>query len=245
MDRDRGSSREMEYDNGRDRYLDDLRERSREHDQGYDNIRDHDRMRDRFSDRERFHEHDNNLDNGEQERERMRDYNRERVRDTRKDIHRTANHHKASERDEDEKPKFRETSHSNEYGKRARSSESADDDHAEVTKRLEISSHKYEELQKEMAEMEELAEEKKLLVLKLQEKSKKLEESLSAAKRDRSYREMQLTKLTKCYLQVRDCSEQLKRSEQELQSLVSSTMSELEHGALTGARDSILANGTV
>ncbi|KAL3535802.1 hypothetical protein ACH5RR_004263 [Cinchona calisaya] len=248
VDGGRGRSRERDHDYDRDQYRDNHRERSRERveerERGHDNRRDRDRSRDQFANRDRLRDQNKGLDNAAREHERVRDYNWERDRDLDKEIQRATNHHKSAERDKDEMPKFLERSYSDEHGKRDHLSESSDD-HVEVTKQLEISYQKFQELQKEISQMEELAKEKNVLVLKLQDKSQKLEDSLTAAKRLTSYRRMQLAKLNKCYLQVRDCNERLKHSEQELQAFVSSTMSEVEYEDVIGKRDVILTNGSV
>ncbi|CAL5339363.1 unnamed protein product [Camellia sinensis] len=108
------------------------------------------------------------------------------------------------------------------------SSDSSDDGHDEVEKQLEISNQQLEELQKQISQMEGLAEEKRQFATKLQEKSQKLEDALTAAKKLSSQRQMQLTKLHRCFLHVKDYSERLKSSEQELQSLVDATMIEVD-----------------
>ncbi|XP_027072961.1 serine/threonine-protein kinase fray2 [Coffea eugenioides] len=247
FDADRGRSREKDYDHDRDRYRDNHRERSLEFDEererGYDHLRERDRSRDRIADRDRVRDQNKGLDIVARERERIHDYNWERGRVLDKETQRTNNHHKSSERDKDQMPKFLDRSYTDEHGKREHLSQSSGD-HIEVTKQLEVSNQQFQELQKEVSEMEELAKEKNVLVLKLQEKSQKLEDSLTAAKRLTSYRQMQLAKLNKFYLQVRDCNERLKHSEHELQALVSSTMSEMEYGDVMGARDGILTNGS-
>ncbi|KAF3442709.1 hypothetical protein FNV43_RR16626 [Rhamnella rubrinervis] len=74
--------------------------------------------------------------------------------------------------------------------------------------------------------MEERLKREDSHVLDLQKKSKKLEDALINAKKNSSYRQMQLTKLHKCYLQVKDYSGRLKSCEQELQSLVDSVVME-------------------
>ncbi|KAA8535025.1 hypothetical protein F0562_030028 [Nyssa sinensis] len=120
---------------------------------------------------------------------------------------------------------------------------SSNDDHDEVEKQLEISNQRLEELQKQISQMEQLAEEKRQLVSKLQEKSENLEDALTAAKKLSSHRQIQLTKLHSCFLHVKDYSERLKSSEQELQSLVDTTMIELDVGNDVGLRDGFLTNG--
>ncbi|XP_042065341.1 uncharacterized protein LOC121808831 [Salvia splendens] len=92
------------------------------------------------------------------------------------------------------------------------------------------------------SEMEELVAEKQEVVSQLQENYQKLEDSVIAAKKLTSRRHIQLTKLHKCYLHMRDCDERFKQAEQELQWLVDSTATELGNGG-GGVGDDIITNG--
>ncbi|KAL3532395.1 hypothetical protein ACH5RR_005916 [Cinchona calisaya] len=74
------------------------------------------------------------------------------IRDLDKDMLRPNNHHKFAERDKDQMPKLLERSYSDRHGTRDCSSEAGNDDHVEVTKKLEISNQKFQELQKELQE---------------------------------------------------------------------------------------------
>lgn len=78
--------------------------------------------------------------------------------------------------------------------------------------------------------MKELAEDRGHHLSKLQEKSQKLEDTLAAAKKLTAHRQKQLTKLHKCFVNMKEYSGRLKSCEQELQSLVESTMTELAYG---------------
>nr|GEV57351.1 U1 small nuclear ribonucleoprotein 70 kDa isoform X2 [Tanacetum cinerariifolium] len=70
----------------------------------------------------------------------------------------------------------------------------------------------------------------------------KLEDALASAKKLTSNRKKQLTKLHKCFLNMKEYGEKLRSSEDELQSLVGSTMNELDyHNGLD--TDGLLANG--
>ncbi|KAI5680643.1 hypothetical protein M9H77_01870 [Catharanthus roseus] len=243
---DRNRDREKDHDYDRDLDHDNYRERSRDYDQErerrYDQLYDNDRMRDRPVNRDGGQNRD--LENFARQRERIHNYDRERDGDADREMQRTPDHRRSRERDDDEITRILDRSYSNDRGKRDRSSESSDNDQGEVAKQLQISNQKLFELQKEISEMEELAEEKNKVVLKLQEKSQKLEDSLSAARRFTSFRQNQLSKLHKCYLQIRDCKERLKSYEQELQSLVDSTTAEVGYGDGMGTKDGILTNGS-
>ncbi|XP_023547216.1 U1 small nuclear ribonucleoprotein 70 kDa [Cucurbita pepo subsp. pepo] len=110
------------------------------------------------------------------------------------------------------------------------SSDSSDDYIHELKEQLEISTERFEELRKEISQIEERTGEKGKLVVELQKKAKKLEDALISAKKRSSFRQMQLTKLHKSFLLVKDYSERLKISEQELQALVESTAIESDVG---------------
>ncbi|PWA77980.1 hypothetical protein CTI12_AA218710 [Artemisia annua] len=65
--------------------------------------------------------------------------------------------------------------------------------------------------------MEELVKERGDHVSKLQEKSQKLEDALASAKKLTSNRKKQLSKLHKCFLNMKEYGEKLRSSEEELQ----------------------------
>ncbi|CAL0327764.1 unnamed protein product [Lupinus luteus] len=102
----------------------------------------------------------------------------------------------------------------------------------QVDDQLKRSTQRLDQLKNEVSQMEEKLEEKRLLTLELQKKSRKLEDALVSVKKQSSYRQMQLIKLHKCVLQVKDYSERLKASEKELQALVDTTL--LENDDVTG-----------
>ncbi|KAI3754277.1 hypothetical protein L1987_54057 [Smallanthus sonchifolius] len=218
---DRG--RDRDYGRERDRSRDQNRERSRDHDQGkergYDRARDVDRPRDRYVDRDRGHDRDKDLDAIDLERER--DHDQADI-DQEKEIRRSGNKYK------DQPAKLTNGSDLSERHSREYPSGSSHGDHDQVAKQLDISRQKIEELQQEVLRMEELAEERGDHVSELQEKSQKLEDALASARKLTSNRKKQLVKLHKCFLNVKEYGEKLRICEEELQSLVGSTLKELE-----------------
>ncbi|KAJ0933821.1 hypothetical protein HanRHA438_Chr03g0100481 [Helianthus annuus] len=143
--------------------------------------------------------------------------------DQEKEIRRSGNKYK------DQSAKLTNGSDLSERHSRDYPSGSSHGDHDQVAKQLDISHQKIEELQKEVIRMEELAEERGDHVSKLQEKSQKLEDELASARKLTSNRKKQLTKLYKCFLNVKDSGEKLKIYEEELQSLVGSMLKELDN----------------
>ncbi|XP_059635008.1 uncharacterized protein LOC132277238 isoform X2 [Cornus florida] len=234
----RGRGRERDYDHDKDQYLDRNRERSRDHDQdrerGSDRERDHVRSRDRFIDRDRDRDEDRDMEDTEHEHDRHHEWERERDREMdggrEKEIKRTKDHLKSGDKDKDYTPKKGNGSNLSDRHSRELSSDSSDDNCDKVEEQLNLSKQRLEELQKEIPQIEVLADEKRQIVSKLQEKSQKLEDALTTAKKLSSHRRMQLIKLHKCYEQVKDYNERLKSSEQELQSLVDATMIEVDVG---------------
>ncbi|KAI7744154.1 hypothetical protein M8C21_033355 [Ambrosia artemisiifolia] len=232
---DRG--RDRDYGRERDRSRDQKREWSRDRDhgkeRGYDRARDVDRPRDRFIDRDRGHDRDKDLDDIDLERER--DHDQTDMDQDNEITRRSGNKYK------DQSAKLTNASDLSERHSRDYPSGSSHGDHDQVAKQLDISHQKIEELQKEVGRMEELADERGDHVAKLQEKFQKLEDALAAARKLTSNRKQQLTKLYKCFLNVKDYGEKLKICEEELQSLVGSTLKELEnHDGLDP--DELLAN---
>ncbi|XP_010254265.1 PREDICTED: U1 small nuclear ribonucleoprotein 70 kDa isoform X2 [Nelumbo nucifera] len=236
LDWDRGRDRDRNYDNeregyrnrdrSRDRHLEREREHGRRHD--HDRTRDHflDRDRDRDRDQEENEQvHDRNIDR-DREKDRDLDWDRDRDRSS-------SGHDRSRDKDKDQQLKKRTS--------KELSSNSSDDYYDQAKEQLELSIQRREDLQKEISQLEEKLEGKQQLVSDLQKKSQKLEEALAAAKKLSSYRCMQLTKLYKCFLQVKDYTERLKSSEQELQSLVDMAMLEADE---VGIRDgNLYANG--
>lgn len=236
----RGRDRERQYDYGRDLDRDYFREQSQDHDQGrerrYGRIYDDNRTRGHLITRDGAHDQNRDLEIFGHQQERFRDYDRKRDRDLDKEIQRAPDYRKPRERDDDQMAKLLDRSYPNDRGNRDCSSESTDNDQQEFAKQLQISNQKLQQLQEEVSQMEVMVEQKNQIVVKLQEQSETLEDSLAAAKRLTSFRHMQLSKLQQCYLEVRDCKERLNSCELELQSLVDSTMLEVGYG------DGILKN---
>ncbi|KAL7134753.1 hypothetical protein ABFS83_11G047000 [Erythranthe nasuta] len=218
--------RSSDGDRGRDRGRDDNYDRQR-HQEGHrgrsedqDRIRSHDRTRDRHVD-DVEHEHG---------RKRERDWERDRDRNV--EQQRSNSHHKSGVN----------RSRFDDYGSRELSIESFSGDMDQGENKLAVSNQKLEELRNEISQLEELVADKEDVVSKLQEKYQNLEDSLISAKKSTSRRHTQLTKLHKCYLQMRDYDERFKKSEQELKWLVDSTMVELGNDGGVGG-DGIVTNG--
>ncbi|XP_076924649.1 uncharacterized protein LOC143587164 isoform X2 [Bidens hawaiensis] len=216
VDFDRG--RDRNYGRERDRSRDQNREWSRDRDQGkergYARGRDVDRSRDRFVDRDKGRDRDNDSDDINLERERDRDQS---DMDQEKETVRSGNKYK------DQPAKLTNGSDLKERHSREYPSGSSHGDHDQVTR------------------MEELAEERGDHVSKLQDKSQKLEDALASARKLTLNRMKQLNKLYKCFLNVKDYGEKLRICEEELQSLVGSTLKELEnHNELD--TDDLVAN---
>ncbi|XP_022731825.1 zinc finger CCCH domain-containing protein 25-like isoform X2 [Durio zibethinus] len=247
---DRGRDRERDYGHDREQYRDRYSDRSREHDWSWD----HD------SGRERGYEHDDHDGAGEYSLDRDHDrdvednvhaesrdhiHEREMEHDLNLDQHREisgANGYPRNvDEDKEQQLRRRNGSMSNDQHGRGLSSDSSDD-YNQMKKELERSIQNREELKTEISLMEGRLEETKQIVLDLQKKSKTLEDALVAAKKLSSCRKMQLTKLHKRFLQVKEYREKLKSCEQELQSLVDSAMLESEDDV--AVRGGSLANGT-
>nr|GMC65284.1 probable splicing factor, arginine/serine-rich 6 isoform X3 [Ipomoea batatas] len=182
---------------------------------------DYDRLRDGHKDRSRDRTHNSRGYQRIHNQDRERDYNvdRDRSQDYRRDM-------------VDFQREYQ--SHRN---NRDQSAESSENDHDQAEKQLEVSNRMLEELQHEVPQIEERVQEKMKLVSELQEKLQKLEDSLKAVKKLRSQRQLQMSKLYKSFLHVRDSGERLKASEQELQSLVHSTMLEMDCDDGLGMKD--------
>ncbi|XP_062148329.1 DEAD-box ATP-dependent RNA helicase 21 isoform X2 [Alnus glutinosa] len=238
----RGRDQERDYDRDRDRYRDrnsDLsreRDRSRDRDQerekGYDHARGRERARDHFLSKDRDQDLDIVDNRQEHGRNRDRDWERDHDLDWEREeeLDRTNGHDKSIDKDRDQQLKRQNGFVVNDKRSREISSESCDDYNNQVKVELERSTQGLDELKKETSQMEERLEEKQKLVLDLQKKSKKLEDALIASKKHTSYRQMQLTKLYKCFLHVKDYSERLKSCEEELQTLVDTAMLETDVG---------------
>ncbi|KAK1437525.1 hypothetical protein QVD17_03318 [Tagetes erecta] len=228
--KERGFDRARDVDRSRDRFVDrerghdrdqDLNDADLERERDYDRVRDVERARDRFVDRERGPDRDQDLDDVDLERER--DYDQADMDQEKETIRRSGNKYK------DQPAKLTNGSDISERRSREYPSGSSHGDHDQVAKQLDISRQKLEELQNEVSRMEELVEERGDHVLKLQEKSQKLEDALASARNLTLNRKRQLIKLYKCFHNVKDYGEKLRICEEELQSLVGSAFKELEN----------------
>ncbi|XP_047337978.1 U1 small nuclear ribonucleoprotein 70 kDa [Impatiens glandulifera] len=244
-DRDR-NGRDRDYSRERDRFKDHSEDRSQSDDhgreqRGYDDRDDHVRKRDEYEIRDDRvgkrddYEHrdgirvqDRGLDNKEPAIDRKRDREWEssnefgRVQDEEIDRNGNDRHHSLKKTNGSQTNERRD--------RELRSVTSDEDNDEEISKQLHVSNQQLEELQKQISEMEDLVEEKQQLVIKLHEKSQKLENSLTTTKKASSHRQALLTKLHRYYLLVKENRERLKTSEQELQSLIESTRIEVDVG---------------
>ncbi|RAL37231.1 hypothetical protein DM860_004153 [Cuscuta australis] len=213
-----------DYDRLRDGRRDRSRDRDHNREKGYPRVHNPDLERDYNVDRDKAEEYKRDID-FERERQRNHGDSFERIRDHRRK--RQKNDDNRASRDNDLTSKLPNGSGTDHYD-RDRSPESSEKNHDLAEKQLDVSNRKLEELQNEIPQIEEMVQEKTKLVSELHEKLQKLEDSLQGVKKLRSQRQLQVSKLLKCYLHVRDCGERLKVSEQELQSLVHSTMLDME-----------------
>ncbi|KAJ0261228.1 hypothetical protein HA466_0043900 [Hirschfeldia incana] len=119
-------------------------------------------------------------------------------------------------------------------------SNSSGDHSFEVREELEVLTKTRDVLHDEVLVMEERLKVKEVLCSDLQKKFKRLEDLLNNEKKLTSQRRKELTKLHISYSRARECTDNLKDCEQELQSLVNSAARE----GLAGA-DEGLENGYV
>lgn len=252
---DRGREREKDHERDRNRYRDQDSDRSRERDQSGDCHADHERAYVRVHDHDRANEHlldrdqhqDRDLEDNGQERSVERDQGLERKRKLNVDQDRgtdeTNGYRRSTDEDRDQQSRRLNGSIVNDRRNREHFSYSSNDYNGQVKEKLEGCIQRREGLQKEITQMQEKLDEKQQLVSDLQKKSKKLEDQLMTAKKLSSQRKIQLTKLYKSCFQVKEYTERLKSSEQELQSLVDLVMKEGDTGDDIGTRDEVLANG--
>ncbi|XP_021276651.1 zinc finger CCCH domain-containing protein 25 [Herrania umbratica] len=246
---DRGHERERDHDRDRERYRDRYSDRSEEHEQsrdhdvgrgrGYEH-HDHDRAGEYSLDRDLNRDVEDNVQG--ESRDHIQDWeSHELSLDQNREIDGSGTNGYHRSLDEDNEQQLRwNGSINNDHHSRGLSSDSSDD-YNQMKKDLEGLIESREELRKEISLMEGRLEDRQEIVLDLQKKSKTLEDSLIAAKKLSSRRKMQLTKLHKCFLQVKEYREKLKTCEQELQSLVDSAILESEDDV--AVRGGILANG--
>ncbi|XWS26925.1 hypothetical protein CRYUN_Cryun26dG0072100 [Craigia yunnanensis] len=248
-DWDRGRDRERDHDRDRERYRDRYSDRSGERDRsrdidsgrerGYEH-HDHDRAREYSLDKDHERDVEDNVQG--ESMDRIKDWKRDHELNLDQDmeIAGTNGYHRSVDEDKEQQLKRLNGSISNDQCGRGLSSDSSDD-YSQMKKELERLIQTREEFKTEISHMEGRLEGRQQIVLDLQKKSKTLEDALVAVKKLSSRRKMQLTKLHKCFLQVKEYREKLKSCEQELQSLVDSAMLESEDDV--AVRGSILANG--
>eukprot|EP00262_Sarcandra_glabra_P018733 TRINITY_DN6837_c0_g1_i1.p1 TRINITY_DN6837_c0_g1~~TRINITY_DN6837_c0_g1_i1.p1 ORF type:complete len:351 (+),score=63.64 TRINITY_DN6837_c0_g1_i1:116-1168(+) len=230
MEWDRDRDRERDNDRDRDRWDRNnsrSRDRDREREREYEHGRDHDRTRERVLDRDRSREDHAPERNWNHDRDRGRD--RELDLDRDREMDKIKDHERIRDKNKDYQSKNR-LGPDDYIDRRSRemSSNSSDEYHEQVKEQLDLSLHRHEELQNEIARIEDMSEEKQQLVSDLQKKAQKLEDALASAKKLTSHRQTQLTKLQRCFMQVKDHNEKLKSSEQELQLLIDTAMVEAD-----------------
>ncbi|CAK8563350.1 unnamed protein product [Lathyrus sativus] len=269
QDYDRGSGRdhmrEQNYDHGNEkdgyrsrggdwtRHGDRSRDRERSRDR--DRSRDHDRGRDRrvehvqdYDDqaRERMLDDDWNRDDdrAENQQENSRVHGGDVDRDHNLDVDTDRKMDRVSDPDKSFDEPKREPARRNidlNVTNENSPSDSTDDHYDEAEDELEQSMQELDKLKKEVSKLDGRVEERRLNVTELQKHSKKLEDAVITAKKQSLYRQMQLTKLHECFLQVQDSTERLKTSEKEFQALVDSVMFESDGDGSLGQ----LTNGTL
>ncbi|KAL8152522.1 hypothetical protein V2J09_010282 [Rumex salicifolius] len=236
--RGRGRDRFRE-EHERDRY----RDRSGQRERGYE-LTQGEKPRGRFYDRDDFtRDHDREIEQDndsefdkERQSERVGSLDRRIEKENQDDGVDRDSLGRGIRKDKDQHMKKNSRSSSYEQHGREFSTESSDYHKQEQFNSL---NQRREELKKEKSEMELKLKEKNQLILDLRRKSLKLEDALTSAKKVSSLRQTQLTKLYKCFLQVKDYGERLKSSEQELQALAESLMLEIDASGGGGARISI------
>ncbi|KAK7281664.1 hypothetical protein RIF29_09852 [Crotalaria pallida] len=237
-DHGRGRDRDQDYDNDRTMYRDRNsdrsreRERSRDHDRGrdrgFEHMHDYDQEKDHFLDKD----HSRDGDRVDNRKEHNKGHGQENEGEQNLDLGTWRKIDRMSDPDrsfgEDQNEHSRRSSGLNVTNQHTmdHSSDSNGNRNDQVEDQLESSTQRLDQLKKEVSLLEKGLEEKRLLILELQKKSRKLEDALIGAKKQTSYRQTQLIKLHKCVLQVKDYTERLKASEKELQALVDTTVLE-------------------
>ncbi|XP_065848980.1 uncharacterized protein [Euphorbia lathyris] len=234
MDSGRGRDRVRDYDRDRDRYREQYSDRSRERDRSWDYLEDGERQYDlnQNEDRARNGSLDGDQSQGrdlvgnDREEGKNGDWNCERGRDLQQDQDRemdeTNGDHRIVHKETDQQARKKNDSEYNDQESREQSSDSSGNYHVPVKEKLERSVQRRNELKTEISEMERRLSDKQKVVLNLQKKTQMLEDAFITAKKRSSQHKKQLTKLQKCFLQVKEYSERLKSCEEELQSLVNS-----------------------
>ncbi|MCL7036675.1 hypothetical protein MKW94_010070 [Papaver nudicaule] len=230
LDRDQIRGPEQHYEQERNRSHD--RDRGKEHNlDEYDHPHDYDRNRERSLDRDQVRGRDYH----ERERSRSRSQDRARSKENNLDLKRDTEVDRRIENDRKDVDKehlsrTQSGSHFNDRRSRELSSSSNDNYNDEVKGRLDVSTQKHGDLEKKISQIKERLEEKDHIVSELKKKSQKLEDSVASAKRLTSQRQLQLSMLQRCFLQVKDYKEKLKNSEHELQALVDTVMADVDYG---------------
>ncbi|GLU09791.1 hypothetical protein SLE2022_266320 [Rubroshorea leprosula] len=241
---DKGRERERNRDHGSYHYRDRFGEHdlSGDHDASRERVYEYhnrDRARGSFFDRDQDRDMEDNVQGEGRDHYRVAERDRELSLDRDGIIDGSDGYDRSNGEDKDQLKRWN-GSIPNDQNSPGLSSDSTDN-YDQVKKELDRSLQGREELKKEISQMEGRLVERQKLVLDLQKKAKTLEDALVTAKKLSSKRKMQLTKLHKCFLQVKDYRERLKSSELELESLVESTM--LESGDDVDIKNSTLANG--
>ncbi|KAL8149655.1 uncharacterized protein LOC141708868 isoform X2 [Apium graveolens] len=263
QDRERGYNRN-DHSQDRERGFN-RNDHSQDRERGYIRTRDNDRTRDHLSNRDKDREHGNLKDieqdhvrNHLPDRDRdpksdFRNHLLDRDRDPKSDWHQdkeveqTKIHNGSEEKDKDQIFNYSNGSDANDQRSRELSSEfiGRNENQYQVEGELEFSTQRLEELKKEISHIEESIEEKGEFVEKLQEKSQSLEDALLMAKKLTSHHQTQLTKLHKCYQNMKECSDRAKGYEEELQALVDSTSVEIVRNDDVVLRSGALPNGNL
>ncbi|KFK26244.1 hypothetical protein AALP_AA8G222000 [Arabis alpina] len=223
---DRSPDRRSDCNYERDQYSDRSRERDRSQERRKDHFIEKERAYEHSHDFERRKDHDMVDRNGYKERgfedgegdwrgDRSREENNERGIDG------TSAHEGRSQETK------REDSTTLDGGRgRDHLSNSSGDHNFQAKDELENLIKMREVLHNEVLVMEDRLEEKEIVCLDLQKKAKRLEDLLINERKLTSQRRKELAKLHKSFTRVRECTDNLKDCEQELQSLVNSAARE-------------------
>ncbi|XP_011629210.1 U1 small nuclear ribonucleoprotein 70 kDa isoform X2 [Amborella trichopoda] len=248
IDWDRDRDRDRDQDHDRDRYRDRnngrLREQDRERERDYDRGHDYNRMKDNSLDRDREKDHDldgNRTHDRDWDSEHGLDWDQDRDIErniVKRDTERNKDHDRNRDKDKDKEHRPKNRLGFDERPMRERELSSNSSDYQDqVKEELDGAIKRHNELQREIDQMEEKFEEKQQLVLELQKNTQKLEESLAATKMLKLHRQAQLTKMQRCFLQVRGCTEKLKCYEQELQEYLYATEQTLVDADMVDVND--------
>uniref|UniRef100_A0A0E0CHG9 RRM domain-containing protein n=1 Tax=Oryza meridionalis TaxID=40149 RepID=A0A0E0CHG9_9ORYZ len=236
----------------RDAYWD-RRDRERSYDRDRDPYHDRDSDRSRDRDRDRFYEprgfdqeidYPMDQDHGD---ERCRDYDRAAEMhnvDSDNDREKENSKDYDSEREKEKEQRSRKRfSRPKDHDSRDLSV-SSDDLHSDAKRQLNKAIQMREDLENEVSQIKDKVAAKEQHIADLQKRSQKLEDELSAARKVSSERQLVVTKLYKCFLQLQDYNDRVKMSEKELQSLIDDAMGEVDIGEDATTKDgSMYENG--